>query len=1242
MWSKTMSIRFKASVTVMVVLVLIAGCGKANPTTTPVPLTSTPVPPTMTPVTSTVAATPLPPSSGDGAGGIAFVRSLEGSWGIYVMAVPNGTDADGSDERRLIFDSQALAYPEWSPDGERIAFHKHHSDAVWSINVMDADGGNEQRLTFTETKDAAPVWSPDGSQMVFSRGSDIWVMNADGSDQRLLMTDPAYACCADWSPDGGRIAFESERDGNAEIYVMDVGGASPDARNARRLTDDDAQDWWPAWSPDSTQIAFMSDRDGDWEIYAMDADGRNLRQLTDNEADDREPAWSPDGTQIAFHSNRDTGAPFDSEIYIMNSDGTGQRRITQKAGMEWGIDWRPVTSAAASVQPTVSDTWTRPADGMATPTPTTLTTDRKVQGWAILAQKDDYSDVDMTDLAVDYIGITQMRQVLESSGWKPEHIREQREFDRDTLQEGLDWLAENADQDDVVFLYVAAHGMYLRNVLAWDEFFADEWEQIPSHRRLLVIDSCQAANYTGAISGDPVPYLSIAAVARDEYGWSGLEEEDLPIIGGVFTHYFADAFGDPDADADGNGLVSVQEAARLAEEQQRAYMHDVVFAVPEFLESYHDIGSFPDQDPSFPHVVVDDTVGAPLYLALDIYASDEVVSPLDGGGGVVAPSPTLEPTATRVPPTATPVPLPALQTISTENAGQLIELGRLELPEMEDVHETCGVAFDPTGEKLAACCKSANVAVWDVQTGQRIYTLEAPTGICAHVAFSPDGQTLAAGGHRNVIPLWDTSTGALVREIKRATANVSELAFSPIVTGSHAGPRLAVASFMGSALVWDLETDTRLAQFPLHYSRVNSLNFSPDGKMVVSGGGDNLARVWDASSGEHIIALEGASFYVEDVEFNPEGTQVVGACDDHSIRVWDVGSGDLLHTLWHYGPVNGVTYSPDGKLLASASNDQTIGVWDASSGESLIKLPGHSNLAIATAFGPDGTLIASVSWDGTVRLWGVPAPTAASLPTLGDTWARSTDGMTMVYVPGGTFQMGSTNAQIKGAMSLCDQYPDEYGKCKAVNFETESPQHAVTLDGFWIDRTEVSNAQYALCVADGACPESRLASDPTYNGDDYPVAGVPWQDAMDYCAWAGGRLPTEAQWEYAARGTASYVYPWGNEFDCQGGNFWDEGTGCDDGHPKPAPVGSFPAGISWCGALDMAGNAWEWVADVHSPYPVEAQENPTGPATGSERILRGGSWGYLPAFVRTAYRYPVPPTADYLAVGFRCAIPAGE
>ena len=288
---------------------------------------------------------------------------------------------------------------------------------------------------------------------------------------------------------------------------------------------------------------------------------------------------------------------------------------------------------------------------------------------------------------------------------------------------------------------------------------------------------------------------------------------------------------------------------------------------------------------------------------------------------------------------------------------------------------------------------------------------------------------------------------------------------------------------------------------------------------------------------------------------------------------------------------------------------------------------------------PEQARFAPETW---ITVHAAEIPESVQSGSRGEIRVRPADGMAMVYVPGGTFSMGSSAAQIEDALVLCKQYPDEYGKCRAPGFEAEAPQHSLMLDSYWLDRTEVTNAQYLLCVADGACRASRLADNPAYGGDEYPVAGISWQDAQEYCAWAGGRLPTEAEWEYAARGSEGYIYPWGDEFDCTGGNFWDKASGCDDGFAEVAPVGSFPGGTSWCGALDMAGNVWEWVADAYGPYPAEGQTNPTGPASGGERVLRGGSWGYHQPFVRAAYRYPVPPTADFLAVGFRCAVPEGE
>lgn len=239
----------------------------------------------------------------------------------------------------------------------------------------------------------------------------------------------------------------------------------------------------------------------------------------------------------------------------------------------------------------------------------TLAPDNPVEYYAVLAAKDDYSDVGMTDLLVDYIDLKRVRDALLAQGWELDQLHSLKGFDQADLLAELNWLEDNADQNDVVFFYITAHGTYLRKNINWASFFPEQWSEITSSKRILIVDSCSAAEFTNPIQGDPNPHLSIAAVDSDEYGWKGLEEEGLPIIGGVFTFYFTEALSGPSVDRNGDGFVSVQEAAWVAEVKQREYMHDVVFAVPEFVEMYHEIGVEPEKDETFPDVIVDDGLG---------------------------------------------------------------------------------------------------------------------------------------------------------------------------------------------------------------------------------------------------------------------------------------------------------------------------------------------------------------------------------------------------------------------------------------------------------------------------------------------------------------------------------------------------------------------------------------------------------------------------------------------------------
>ncbi|MXY43256.1 MAG: DUF5050 domain-containing protein, partial [Dehalococcoidia bacterium] len=266
---------------------------------------------------------------------IAFHSNRDGNWNIYVM------NADGSDQTRLTEDPAADSWPNWSPDGRRIAFISPRDDPdpnddhpIWEIYVMNADGSGQTRLTNDSAWHSLPRWSPDGRRIAFQSYTDenweIHVMNADGSDQRRLTDNLAWDGMPSWSPDSQRIAFHTTIDENAEIYVMNADGS-----DQANLTNDAANDWSPSWSPDGRRIAFHSHRDGNSEIYIMNADGSDQTRLTNNPARDIRPVWSSDGRSIAFTSNRDYPAPDDdydiSNIYVMNPDGSGLTRLTNES-----------------------------------------------------------------------------------------------------------------------------------------------------------------------------------------------------------------------------------------------------------------------------------------------------------------------------------------------------------------------------------------------------------------------------------------------------------------------------------------------------------------------------------------------------------------------------------------------------------------------------------------------------------------------------------------------------------------------------------------------------------------------------------------------------------------------------------------------------------------------------------------------------------------------------------------------
>jgi formylglycine-generating enzyme required for sulfatase activity len=258
-----------------------------------------------------------------------------------------------------------------------------------------------------------------------------------------------------------------------------------------------------------------------------------------------------------------------------------------------------------------------------------------------------------------------------------------------------------------------------------------------------------------------------------------------------------------------------------------------------------------------------------------------------------------------------------------------------------------------------------------------------------------------------------------------------------------------------------------------------------------------------------------------------------------------------------------------------------------------------------------------------------PALTPTSTLGIGSSMISEKDGATLVYVPAGEFMMGSDSGDAD-----------------------ELPVHNVYLDAFWIDQTEVTNKQYEACVADGSCrmlgnygyyadyilripgahPYNSYYGNPEF--DEFPVILVNWRQAKLYCLWVGRQLPSEAQWEKAARGADALTYPWGNEapnIDLLNYNLNFGNT---------SKVGSYEMDKSIYGAYDMAGNVMEWVSSLYKPYPYDANDGREDMDSHDARVLRGGWWAdEKDDAVRSANRSTAMASYYRIEHGFRCALP---
>ncbi len=383
---------------------------------------------------------------------------------------------------------------------------------------------------------------------------------------------------------------------------------------------------------------------------------------------------------------------------------------------------------------------------------------------------------------------------------------------------------------------------------------------------------------------------------------------------------------------------------------------------------------------------------------------------------------------------------------------------------------------------------------------------------------------------------------------------------------------------------------------------------------------------------------------VPDVGSKPQGASWVGALDMSSSLFEWVNS---IYAPYPYDAADGREVGPDAdstsqRVLRGGSWYHPDGMHDDVTATARFRVQPHATawpfgLRCARSLDPDQTmptgaqppepLVETVLSAADCRAAGVPEIACTGVSS-NDEWTpvvQEFDSVPMVLVPAGCFTMGSTEEQIEYALTLLD---------RRGFYRDEQPAHRQCFDEpFWIDLYEVTNEQFGSCG--------------WWCGDDQPRESVTWFEADEYCRGRDARLPTEVEWEYAARGPDNLIFPWGNTFDGMRLNFCDwnceypgADTSINDGWKTTAPVGSYPAGASWVGALDMAGNVWEWIDGILWPYPYvgdDGREATAGGDSTSFRMTRGGARLDPSYVVRSANRNQRIITQWTALYGFRCA-----
>ena len=284
------------------------------------------------------------------------------------------------------------------------------------------------------------------------------------------------------------------------------------------------------------------------------------------------------------------------------------------------------------------------------------------------------------------------------------------------------------------------------------------------------------------------------------------------------------------------------------------------------------------------------------------------------------------------------------------------------------------VSISPDGKILASADEKNLIKLWDIKTGQELHTLNGQKEEIYTISFSPDGQILATAGRqfgeadkaaqvKNSITLWDVETGKELHTLPGHFNRINSLQFSPD------GKFLASAGHDNQIKLWNLETK-EVEELTGHGGAVTSLSFHPKGHTLASASDDETIRLWSLETRDLIQSIKADQEQISSIAFSSDGKTLASAGFDHTIKLWDAPSGTLIQTLkGHRGAVTSLSFSRDGKVLASASLDRTIKLWDTTESNLLLTLSGHQALIWSVSFSPDGKTLASASEDKTVKLW---------------------------------------------------------------------------------------------------------------------------------------------------------------------------------------------------------------------------------------------------------------------------------